>query len=208
MKLVVLGASGGTGLEILRQAIERGHSVTALVRSPDRLKPFRDRIDIQKGDLLNSAELEATIAGHDAVLSAFGPRIPILKGEQDLLQRFAAALTVAMSRAKVRRVIVESVAFLFKDSILPPAYLLGRLLFPAVVADATAMERIFAESELDWTMVRPPELTDKASRGNYRAQEGHLPLFGFNISRADVADYMIKAAENRSNIKKIFGICN
>ena len=68
MKLVVLGATGGTGLEIVRQAIEHGHSVTAFVRSPERLKPFRDRITVKQGDLLNSAELERVIKGHDAVV--------------------------------------------------------------------------------------------------------------------------------------------
>src|SRR5256885_13153707 len=75
MKLVVLGATGGTGLELVRQAIEHGHSVTALVRSPDRLRGLRDRITIQQGDLLNRAELEQAIEGHDAVLSGFGPRV-------------------------------------------------------------------------------------------------------------------------------------
>jgi len=70
MKLIVLGATGGTGIEIVRQAIERGHSVTALVRSPDRLKPFRDRITVTQGNLLNSSELEQAIKGHDAPVSA------------------------------------------------------------------------------------------------------------------------------------------
>src|SRR5206468_12417874 len=79
MKLLVLGATGGTGLEIIRQALERGHSVTALVRSPDRLKPFLKYIMIKQGDLLNSSGLENAIRGHDAVLSAFGPRVPIAK---------------------------------------------------------------------------------------------------------------------------------
>jgi putative NADH-flavin reductase len=166
MKLVVLGATGGTGIEIVKQAIERGHSVTALVRSPDRLKAFRDCIAIRKGDLLNSVDLEQSIQGHDAVLSGFGPRVPISKADAHLLQQFAAVLTGAMLHAEVRRVVVESVAFLFKDSVLPPAYLLGRLLFPRTVADASAMERVFAESELDWTMVRPPELTDKPLHRN------------------------------------------
>lgn len=208
MNLVVLGATGATGLEIVRQAIEHGHSVTAFVRSPERLKPFGDHIAIEQGDLLNSAELERVIKGRDAVVSGFGPRLPVSKADSNLLQRFAAALTEAMLHAGVRRVVVESVAFLFKDSIVPPAYLLGRLLFPRTVADASRMERIFAESELDWTMVRPPELTNKSYTGRYRVREGHLPRFGFKISRADVADFMLKAVENHLSSRKIVGVCN
>jgi putative NADH-flavin reductase len=208
MKLVVLGATGGTGLEIVRQAIEHGHSVTAFVRSPERLKPFRHRIAVRQGDLLDSAELERVIKGHDAVLSGFGPRAPKSQDDANLLRRFAAALTSAMLHGEVRRVVVESVAFLFRDSIVPPAYLLGRLLFPAIVADASAMERILGESELDWTIVRPPELTDKAYTGKYRVLEGHLPRFGFKISRADVADFMLRAVENHVSSRKIVGVSN
>src|SRR3989442_16028145 len=141
MKLFVLGATGGTGLEIVRQAIEHGHSVTAFVRSPERLKPFRDRITVKQGDLLNRAELEQVIKGHDAVLSGFGPRVPISKADANLLQRFAQALTHAMRSVGVKRAVIESVAFLFKNSIMPPAYFLGRLFFPGVVSDTSAMER-------------------------------------------------------------------
>jgi len=208
LKLVVLGATGGTGLQIVRQAIQQGHLVTALVRSPDRLEEFADHITVRRVDLLNSIELEHAIQGNDAVLSAFGPRIPVSRQDTDLLQRFAVALTGAMQRAGVRRAVVESVAFLFKDSIVPPTYLFGRLFFPTVVADASAMERIFEESGLDWTMVRPPQLTDKLYTGRYRVAAGRLPVFGFKISRADVADFMIKAAGDPSSIHKIIGVCN
>jgi putative NADH-flavin reductase len=208
MELVVLGATGGTGLELVRQAVERGHSVTAFVRSPERLEPFRDRITVKQGDLLNRADLERVIKGHDAVLSGFGPRVPVSKADANLLQQFAVALTSAMVHAGVRRVVVESVAFLFRNSIVPPAYLLGRLLFPRTIADASAMERVFGESGLDWTMVRPPRLTGKPYTGKYRVREDRLPRFGFTISRADVADSMIKMVENRSAIRKIIGVCN
>jgi putative NADH-flavin reductase len=208
MKLVVLGATGGTGLEIVRQAIERGHSVTAFVRSPDKLKSFEDRITVKQGDLLNRAELERVIEGHDAVLSGFGPRVPVSKADANLLHQFAVALTSAMRHGGVRRVVVESVAFLFKDSIVPPAYLLGRLFFPGIVADATAMERVVGETGLDWTIVRPPELRDKPYTGKYRVREGHLPRFGFTISRADVADFMIRTVAGPSSIHKVFGISN
>jgi len=208
MKLVVLGATGATGLEIVGQALERVHSVSALVRSLERLKVFGDRISIKQGDLLNSADLEQVIRGHDAVISGFGPRLPVSKADAHLLGRFATVLTNAMVQAGVRRAVVESVAFLFKDSIIPPAYILGRLLFPTIVADASAMEEIFEKSGLEWTMVRPPELTNKSYTGKYRVREGHLPRFGFKISRADVADFMIKAVENHSAICKVVGVAS
>ncbi|HVO79259.1 MAG TPA: SDR family oxidoreductase [Terriglobales bacterium] len=208
MKLVVLGATGGTGLELVRQALQHGHSVTAFVRSPERLNLFRDRIAIRQGDLLNSAQLAQAIKNHDAVLSGFGPRLPVSKADAHLLQQFAIALTGAMLQSEVRRAVVESVAFLFKDAIIPPAYLLGRLLFPDIVADASAMEEVFERSGLDWTIVRPPELTDKPYTGKYRVREGHLPAFGFRVSRADVADFMVKAAGNHALSRKIVGLCN
>lgn len=208
MKLLVVGATGGIGLEIVRQAIERGHSVTAFVRSPVRLKSFGDRITVKQGDLLNGADLEQVVKDHDAVLSGFGPRVPVSKADAHLLQQFAVTLTGAMTQAGVKRAVVASVAFLFKNAVLPPAYLLGRLFFPRTVADASAMERVFGESALDWTMVRPPELTDKPYTGRYRVREGHLPSFGFKISRADVADLMIKLVERRSSIRKVVGVSN
>ncbi len=208
MKLLVVGATGGIGLEIVRQAAERGHSLTTFVRSPDRLKSFRDRITVKQGDLLSRTDLEQVIQGHDAVLSGFGPRVPVARADAHLLQQFAVALTGAMARTGVKRVVVASVAFLFKNAVLPPAYLLGRLFFSRTVADASAMERVFGESTLDWTMVRPPELTDKPYTGKYRVREGHLPPFGFKISRADVADFMIGVVEKGSSIRQVVGLSN
>lgn len=208
LKLLVLGATGATGLEVVRQAIGRGHSVTAFVRSPDSLAALENQITTRKGDLLDSMQLAHVIAGHDAVISAFGPRLPLSKADAHLLQQFATALTNAMKQTAVRRVVVESVAFLFKDSIVPPAYLLGRLLFPKIVADSAGMEGVFEKSALEWTMVRPPELTNKPYTGRYRMREGHLPSFGFKVSRADVADCMIKLVESGSSIRKVVGVSN
>ncbi|MDT7811538.1 MAG: hypothetical protein QOJ51_4354 [Acidobacteriaceae bacterium] len=211
MKLVVLGATGGTGIEIVRQAIAQRHEVTAFVRSPEQLKPFAGQITVKQGDLLNSAALADAIkghqeGGHEAVLSGFGPRVPIAKEDAHLLRNFATALTAAMQRTGVKRLVVISTAFLFKDAILPPAYLFGRLFFPGVVADASAMERIFATSGLDWTILRPPQLTDKPHTGKYRVREAHLPPFGFNISRADVADCFLKTVADPASIRKVLGM--
>jgi putative NADH-flavin reductase len=208
MKLVVLGATGGTGLEIVQKAVEQGHDVTAFVRSPQRLNQFQDRITIKEGNLLNSADLERAVRGHDAVLSGFGPRLPISKSDAHLLQQFSVALTEAMQKAHVKRVVVISTAFLFRDSVVPPTHLLGRLLFPSVVADSMAMERVFEESALDWTMIRPPQLTDKPFTGKYRMRVGHLPHFDFKISRADVADCFLKIVEDSALVHAVIGASN
>jgi putative NADH-flavin reductase len=208
MKFVVLGATGGTGLELIRRAVALGHSVTAFARTTDRLGEFGSRINIEQGDLLNRDALASVIQGHDAVLSGFGPRVPIAQSDAHLLEQFATVLTGAMQDAEVKRIIVISTAFLFKNTIIPPAYLMGRLLFPDVVKDSAESERIFRESQVDWTIVRPPQLTNTAFTGKYRVRLGRLPRFGFKISRADVADYFIKAAADDIPIRKIVGVSN
>lgn len=63
-------------------------------------------------------------------------------------------------------------------------------------------------SELDWTLVRPPQLTDKPETGRYRVRDEHLPVFGFKIARADVADFMIQCVEKHASIRKIVGVCH
>jgi putative NADH-flavin reductase len=208
MKLLILGATGGIGLELLRQAMDRGHAVTAFVRRPERLEQFDGRIRIETGNLLNSVELAGVMRGHDAVLSALGPRVPIAKSDAHLLRDFGAALTNAMRQTNMRRAMVVSTAFLFKDAILPPLYLLGRILFPGVVADATAMEAILRQSGLDVVIVRPPELTGKPHTGKFRVREGHLPRFGLSIARADVADYMIRRAESGDFRNAVVGVAS
>ncbi len=208
MRILVLGATGGIGQEIVRQAVEHGHAVTAFVRARGRLEELDGRVTVVQGDLLNSHQLEEVMTGHDAVVSGFGPRAPISKDDSHLLQSFANALTSAMLHAGVQRVIAVSVAFLFKDSIIPPAYLAGRLFFPDLLADASEMEHVLATSGLDWTIVRPPRLTEKPYTGAYRVREDHLPRFGFTISRADVADFMLKCAEHHVSSRKIVGVCN
>jgi hypothetical protein len=81
-----------------------------------------------------------------------------------------------MLRSDVSRLAIVSTSFLFKNAVIPPAYVVGRLFFPTVVTDAAGMEKIVFASGLDWTIVRPPRLTDGPHSGRYRVCEGHLPL--------------------------------
>jgi len=206
MKLLVLGATGGIGLKIVAQALERGHAVTAVVRSANPLREFDGRVAVNVGNLLDSGTLASAMNGQDVVLSAFGPRVPIANTDAHLLRDFAAALTPAMMQSGIRYGLIVSTAFLFRDAVLPPAYLIGRLFFSGVVADATDMEKILGESKAHLTIVRPPQLTDKPFTGKYRVREGHLPLFGFSISRANVADFMVRTAERGSFPAAVAGI--
>jgi putative NADH-flavin reductase len=208
MRVLVLGATGGPGMEIVRQTIERGHRVTAFVRSPEKLGSVAGLITVKQGDLLDGSALRAVTLGQDVVLSAFGPRVPIAPSDKHLLRDFTVALSQALREAGVKRVILESAAFLFKDAVIPPAYLLGKLLFPTVVADATDMETTFQKSELEWTLLRPPKLTDREHTREYRMREGHLPRFGFSISRANLADCFLRVLEDDSTSRKIFGVSN
>jgi putative NADH-flavin reductase len=206
MKLVVLGATGGTGSEIVKRAIEREHSVTAFVRSAQQLPASFPDVDVIQGNLLSTAELSRVLSGHDAVLSAFGPRNP--KSNEHLVGPFARSLTAAMTESGVSRLIILSVAFLFRDSILPPTYPFGQLLFKNHVADCDEMETSVRKSTLNWTIVRPPQLTNKARSGRYRVLADHLPFMGFTASRADVADFMLQAMEHGSYSRQIVGLAN
>lgn len=207
MKIVILGATGGTGMQLVRCALAHGHAITAFVRNAAGLNEFKGQIEIAEGNVLDRASLARTLSGHDAVLSGFGPRIPLAKSDIHLLETFAEVLTGAMQDSGVQRAVIISTAFLFKDCIVPPVYLLGKLMFPTIVRDSQALEAIFQNSNPDWTLVRPPELTNGPFTGKYRVRLNHLPRFGFRISRADVADYFIRALNDRSVVRRVVGVC-
>src|SRR5882757_7146077 len=99
MKLMILKATGGTKLKLIRRSLAHGHSVTAFVRAPDRLEKFRGRITIRQGNLLDQNALAEALHGQDAVLSKFGPKVPIAKTDAHLLEEFATVLTGAMRDA-------------------------------------------------------------------------------------------------------------
>jgi putative NADH-flavin reductase len=112
-------------MELVRESLKVGHSVTAFVRNAARLSEFPGRIRVVVGDLLDRGALAKVLENHDAVLSGFGPRVPIPKSDAHLLEQFAAVLAGAMQDAKVRRLVIISTAFLFKDSIVPPTICLA-----------------------------------------------------------------------------------
>ena len=199
MKLFPIGATGRTGREIVQQALARGHHVTAFVRSPESMTLKNDRLTVLKGDAMDENQLFEAMQNHDAVLSALGPR-KVFK-PSSLLHDSALATTRAMKRAGVKRLLVLSAAAHFPGI---PNRIVSFVL-RSHMRDSRAMEEIVQASGLDWTIARPPRLTEEDST-SYRRREGAAPKMGFTLARKAVAAFMLDAIEQQKHFHQIVGI--
>jgi putative NADH-flavin reductase len=204
MRLFVLGATGGTGRALTDQALDRGHRVTAFVRSPHKLAA-RPGLALFKGDPRDGAALSAALAGHDAVLSSLGPPGP---AATTIVSEAARTTVSAMNTAGVRRLLIVGVAILFDDvGIL--GSILRRTLLRNIAKDSSEMEGIVKASGLDWTIARPPRLTNGPLTGRYGVADDQLPrgVGGApSISRADVAHFLLEELEHPAHIRRIVGL--
>jgi putative NADH-flavin reductase len=204
-KLFVLGATGGTGRALIEQARQRGHVVTAFVRSPEKLGALRDAVTVIRGDPRDADALRAALPGHDAVLSALGPTG---LGPTTLVGDCARSTVTAMQATGVRRLLVVGVAVLFENEGLLNA--IGRRTFLRNVArDSAEMERIVSASGLDWTVARPPRLTNGQRTRAYGVGDGRMPPGArLTISRADVADFLLGELEHPAHVRRIIGLAS
>jgi putative NADH-flavin reductase len=221
MKLTIFAATGGIGRQILEQAVAAGHDVTAVVRNPKKLSR---QVRVVTADLAaaDPAVLESAVDGADAVLSGLGPRS---NSEAGVARQGTRAIVAAMQATGVRRIVVVSAAPIgtvpSPGRPKPPKHDPGdgffmRHLFSPLTkaalrkhyADLALMEDILRDSGLDWTVVRPPRLTDKPLTGTYRTAYGQNLRRGFLISRADVAHYMLRVLAQPETIKQAAGIAN
>ena len=201
-RLLILGATGGIGRALTYQAIERGHQVTAFVRSPEKLGAPRDGVTARKGDPRNVDELKAALAGHDAVLSALGPPGP---GPTTIHRDCARSTVAAMQAAGVRRLLVVSVAVLFENQGVA-YWILRNTLLRNIAEDAGEMERIVTSSDRYWTVVRPPRLTNGPLTGRYRIENDRMPRGGGSVSRADVAHFLLEELERGAHVRRMVGM--
>ena len=199
MKLFVIGATGRTGRNIVQQALERGHHVSAFVRSPESISLTNDRLTVLKGSVMDDNQLFEAMQNHDAVLSALGPR-RVFK-PSSLLRDSAVATTQAMHRSGVKRLVIVSAAAHFPGI---PNRIVSFVL-RSHMRDSRAMEAIVQESGLDSTIARPPRLTEE-DYTSYRSREGAAPNMGFTISRKAVAAFMLNAIEQQKHFRKIVGV--
>jgi putative NADH-flavin reductase len=221
MKLTIFAATGGIGRQLLEQAVAAGHQVTAIVRNPSNLP---SDVRVVTADLADAdpAVLEAAVDGADAVLSGLGPRS---RSEAGIASHGTRAIVQGMQATGVRRIVVVSAAPIstvpspgrpkpprhdpgegfFMRHLLSP---LAKAMFREHYADLALMEDILRDSGLDWTVVRPPRLTDKPLTGRYRTAYGRNLRRGLLVSRADVAQLMLRVLDQPHAIKQAIGIAN
>jgi putative NADH-flavin reductase len=204
MKVVVFGASGGTGRHIVDQALEAGYKVTAFVRSPEKLGIEHGNLTVFQGDVMDAESVEGAIVGQDAVLSALGPTRPPVP---DMMVTAAKNIVAAMEKHGVRRIISTTGGGVSAPQDQPKLFdhiMKGLLTLMAgsVLRDSEANVNVIRASDLDWTIVRFPRLVDGEHTGDYRV--GYVGKgSGSKLSRADGADFVLKELGNGKYIHKM-----
>jgi len=192
VKVLIIGATGGTGRQLVEQALTAGHDVTALVRDPEKIRTRHERLRVVQGDILDFNSLDLAVAGQEAVLSSLGtksvfkPATVFSEGTSNLLR--------AMTKHGVRRLICitgigagdsRGHGGFFYDKIILPIFL------KSIYRDKGKQEELIRKSDRDWTIVRPGFLTNGPPRGNYRVLTDLTGVTVGRISRADVAAFML-----------------
>lgn len=205
MRIVVFGASGGTGRELVRQAVAMGHEVTAFVRNPASMEG-QSGARIFAGNALDDQAVTKVIAGQEAVLSALGSRS---LRDNSLLPEAMRRILPAMQQYRVRRLIVLGAAGAWpggsrKVSVVGKVIvgLLRMTLLRRPFQAQRAMQELIQTSDMDWTIVQPPFLLNAPGRGVYRVDGDSLPPRGMRIARADVAHFMLAQLGSAEWVRK------
>lgn len=194
MKVLIIGASGATGQELVTQALAKKYDVTAFVRSPEKFTLRDDKLTVKKGDVTDKASLTLAAKGQDAILVALGPRG---LSKTVLQQTFAKNIIDVMHEEDLTRIINLS-AWGAGDSRphMRTAFKIMRYtLLLNVFNDKESAEALITNSDLDYTLVRPGQLLNEPSKGPARATLDNKEHLSIRISRADVAEFMLRQLE-------------
>lgn len=203
MKALVFGASGGTGRELLVQALDKGMEVTAFVRDAAKVEDIQNpNLAVVSGNVLNATDVNRAVAGHDAVLFAVGagPK------RTNIREQGTRIVIEAMKATDVKRLVCLS-SFGVGDSRTDLSfftrYVVVGVFLRHAFADHERQEDVVKKCSLDWTLVRPPHLKDGARTGEYRhgLELAYGDIKGW-ISRADLADFMLRQLENDSYVRQ------
>lgn len=199
MRIVILGASGKTGRELVKLALDQGYAVTAFVRDETKIRLKKPNLTVKVGDARNQADLQAALAGKDAVVSVLGSN----KLGDDLIATSTEALIRAMHAVNVRRVVMLSTFLMTehrKSGVLMKAV---DKVSKGMKQDKSAGEALLKDSGLDWTIVYATRLKGGKLSGNVRVVDSAEPIgIKSGIKRADVAQYMLDLLDNESMHKQ------
>ena len=203
MNILIIGATRGIGMQLLERALARGHTVTALARNPDKITKRHERLKVLKGDILETESVTRAIADQDAVCCCIG--IGLTRKPVTVFSQGTKNILEAMKRAGVRRFICitgigarESKyhgGFLY-DKIFQP------LLLKTIYEDKDRQEELIKASDVDWIIVRPGFLTNGPARGQYRALIDLTGVTAGQISRADVAEFMLDQLDSEQYLRQ------
>ncbi len=208
MNILIIGGTGKTGKELIKQSLEKGYLVTALARSPQKIELDHSRLILKKGDVLKPETFGDAFKGQEAVLSALGHKKFIIK--TSILSVGTRNIIAEMKRQNIKRFIcITSLGIndsKFKLGLYYTLFLIPFILY-FYFSDKSNQEKIIEESNLDWTIVRPGHFVSGRRTGKYKHGEnqGHY-IFTRKISRADVADFMIKQLKNDTYLHKKPGL--
>jgi putative NADH-flavin reductase len=200
MKLLILGATGKTGSELVKQGLEHGFEVTALVRSPQKIQMKDDRLKVVAGSPLDENILMQLLAGQDAALSTLGHMD--LK-ESHMVTEAAQALIAAMNANNVKRLLILSSTLVSPEGSFLTK--IPRYITRHALTDSAEMEKIVESSSLAWTIVRLVRLTNKEETP-YRLLENEPSSLTASISRKTVAACMLHLLSDQSYFRRTIGI--
>ena len=206
MKLLVIGASRGIGLEVVKQALSRGHEVLAFAQSADSIRLSNSRLEKRNGSALKVSDIASAMTGVDAVILTLGVRAGpgMVLGPVDLFSRATQIVVDAMKKARVKRLICVT-GFGAGDSrtkLGPLQAMFFQLLFGRAYDDKDVQEVIVRKSGLDWIIVRPVILTNSPKTGRYKVLNNPEDWRSGTISRADVADFLVKQVQDPAYLGK------
>ncbi|MEE2062251.1 NAD(P)-dependent oxidoreductase [Rhodococcus artemisiae] len=215
MKVLVVGATGGSGRAAVTALLDRGHDVTVMVRTPDAQHTFGNRIPGVIGDATRLDDVDRAVRGQDAVIVTLGitenPVRVRLRGPArtalDVRSTGTRNIIDAMQRHGVRRLIVQTTYGVGDtDGRLPLRYkLMFSLLLGPQVADTVIQDRFVHESGLDWTLVQPVNLTDSTDGGDaFTSTSGELA--GWQVARSKVGRVLASAVDDEENVRRTVSV--
>lgn len=209
MKIVVFGATGRAGGQVVSEALRRGHEVTGIDRRSESVVQPAPGLTIVTGDVMKPGEVAEIVRAQDAVVSTIGPRE---SGPTTVAASSSRSIVEALHGTGVRRLVVVSASGFHTDGDGPMTKalvkpMLGRFLRHGF-ADMRVMEELVMGSDTDWTIVRPPMLTQGRATRNYRSAIGVNVRGGIRISRADLADAILNALDDPTTIHQSVSVAN